>query len=118
MYTRQEDLPYWSTLLPRLAPYLPANLFNQLLTLPEDLEQLDSEAHPGIVRDLLTVTRALEPLHRVLVQYMPRYLNELEPTPGQPHGELLEGTFIFADLTGFTALTELLARQGRLAAMS
>ena len=37
---------------------------------------------------------------------------ELNPTPGLPHGELLEGTFIFADVTGFTALTELLARQG------
>lgn len=113
MYRRQEELPYWSTLLPRLAPYLPASLFNRLLTLPEDLEQLDSEAHPGIVRDLLTVTRTLEPLHRVLVQYMPRYLNELDPTPGQAQGELLEGTFIFADLTGFTALTELLSRQGQ-----
>lgn len=106
------DTLRWSTLLPRLARYLPASLFNQLRTLPENLEQVDGDAFPGAVQDLLQATRTLEPLHRVLVQYMPRYLIELNPTPGEPYGELLEGSFIFADVTGFTALTELLARQG------
>jgi len=109
----QPETTRWSKLLPRLARYLPANLFNQLRTYPENLDQLQDEAAAAAARTLLTVNRTLEPLHRVLVQYMPRYLNELDPTPGQPHGKLLEGSFIFADVTGFTALTELLARQGQ-----
>ncbi|MBI1877487.1 MAG: adenylate/guanylate cyclase domain-containing protein, partial [Chloroflexi bacterium] len=103
----------WPTLLPRLARYLPANLFNQLRQLPEDLEQVDAEQQQFIAAELLKAVRTLDPLHRVLVQYIPRYLLELNPTPGQPHGELLEGSFIFADVTGFTALTELLARHGQ-----
>ncbi len=103
----------WSTLLPRLAHYLPANQFNHLLTLPEQLETFKANEYPHIVEALLQVRKMLHPLHRVLVQYMPRYLIALDPTPGQPHGELLEGSFIFADVTGFTALTELLARQGQ-----
>ncbi len=103
----------WSIFLPRLAPYLPARLFNKLRALPENLGKIDGDEHPDIVTYLLQANRTLEPLHRVLVQYMPRYLNELDPVPGQPYGELLEGSFIWADVTGFTALTELLARQGQ-----
>ncbi len=102
----------WSKLLPRLARYLPANKFNQLRNLPQNLEQLDADQHPTIVNDLLKINRMLDPLHRVLVQYMPRYLIEVDPTPGQPYGEILEGSFIWADVTGFTALTEMLAKQG------
>jgi len=112
MQEPQTTSPRWSALLPRLARYLPADQFNQLRTLPEDLEQLDGDAPPNAARTLLATTRTLEPLHRVLVQYMPRYLIELDPTPGQAHGALIEGSFIFADVTGFTALTELLSRQG------
>jgi predicted ATPase/class 3 adenylate cyclase len=103
----------WSALLPRLARFLPANLFNGLRALPPDLAQADDDQQPAIAAELLKAVRALDPLHRVLIQYMPRYLLERNPEPGQPHGELLEGTFIFADVTGFTALTELLARQGQ-----
>ena len=109
----QAVAPKWSNLRPRLARYLPAGQFNQLRALPDDLEQLKDNAPDHAAGLLLKANRALEPLHRVLVQYMPRYLIELDPRPGQPHGELIEGSFIFADVTGFTALTELLSRQGR-----
>ncbi len=103
----------WSLLLPRLAPYLPAGLFNRLRILPENLEDALPPAQAGPVGALREAVEALESLYRVLVNYLPRYLLELEPRPGQPHGEIIEGSFIFADITGFTALTELLARQGQ-----
>ncbi len=103
----------WSTLQPRLARYLPAELFNRLRALPQNLAEVGPEASADIARELRAAIRALEPLERVLVNYMPRYLLELDPVPGEPHGEILEGSFIFADVTGFTALTELLARQGQ-----
>jgi class 3 adenylate cyclase/tetratricopeptide (TPR) repeat protein len=108
----QTQTPPWSNLLPRLAPYLPAGLFNRLRELSADLEQNDEKTQRQIAQELLAATRALDPLYRVLVHYVPRYQLELDPTAGQPHGELLEGTFVFADVTGFTALTELLSRQG------
>lgn len=103
----------WPILLPRLARYLPAKLYKQLRALPEDLNEIAPDEQQPIAAELLQAVRALDPLHRVLIQYVPRYLLELNPTPGQPNGELLEGSFIFADVTGFTALTELLARRGQ-----
>ncbi len=112
MSKRQPYHVNWSTLWPRLARYLPAQSFNRLRALPEDLNRIGADQQQPIASELLAAVRALDPLHRVLIQYMPRYLLELNPTPGQPHGQLLEGSFIFADVTGFTALTELLARQG------
>jgi class 3 adenylate cyclase/tetratricopeptide (TPR) repeat protein len=113
MNTQQITSVPWSTFLPRLAPYLPAVLFNRLRELSENSGRVDDKgAQRQIARELLAATRALDPLYRVLVHYMPRYQLELDPTPGQPHGELLQGTFVFADVTGFTALTELLSKQG------
>ncbi|MEA3339449.1 MAG: AAA family ATPase, partial [Chloroflexota bacterium] len=56
--------------------------------------------------------RNLDSLHHKLTTYLPRYLLDLAPTPGQPRGELLEGAFIFADVTGFTALTGELSKRG------
>lgn len=103
----------WPILLPRLACYLPAGLYKQLRALPEDLNEIATDQQQGIAAELLQAVRALDPLHRVLIQYVPRYLLELNPTPGQPQGELLEGSFIFADVTGFTPLTELFARRGQ-----
>jgi len=105
--------PVWSTIRPRLARYLPAETFNRLLALPDDLRQLDDAAQRRAAQQLLKANRALEPLRRTLLQYMPRYLIELAPLPGQARGEILSGSFMHADLKGFTALTELLARQGR-----
>ena len=102
----------WAALLPRLAPYLPANLFAQLRELPSDFETATAPSQRRLGRELTRAIRSLEPLHRVLVQYMPRYLLNLELAPGQPHGEMLSGCFLFADVTGFTAMTELLSRHG------
>ncbi|MBN1993214.1 MAG: AAA family ATPase [Anaerolineae bacterium] len=103
----------WVALLPRLARYLPANLFNRLRELPAELDQFDDRrAQRQIALKLVDATRSLDPLYRVLLDYTPHYLLELDPTPGQAYGELLEGTFVFADVTGFTALTELLSKQG------
>lgn len=102
----------WPDLRARLARYLTATLFNRLQQLPQDLTTLEADQVIEVSDALLEATRALNPLHRVLVHYMPRYLLELDPTPNQPHGEILSGSFIFADVSGFTALTELLARAG------
>ncbi|MBN1220769.1 MAG: AAA family ATPase [Anaerolineae bacterium] len=100
-------------LLSRLVRFLPADLCHRLDKLPEDFNCVDDEeTRRQIAAELLTAVRALDPLYRVLVHYMPHYQLELDPTPGQPHGELLAGTFLFADVTGFTALTELLSKQG------
>lgn len=103
----------WLTLKSRLARYLPRDLFKQLCLFPENLEQLGEKVDPQIADQLQETIRTLEPLHRVLIHYMPRYLLDLDPSPGEPHGEILTGSFIHADLKGFTALTELLARQGQ-----
>ena len=103
----------WLTLKSRLARYLPRDLFRQLCLFPENLETFEGRADPQITDRLHEAIRTLEPLHRVLIHYMPRYLLDLDPSPGEPHGEILEGSFIHADLKGFTALTELLAQQGQ-----
>ena len=110
----QERTPskYWIDLLPQLAQYLPANLFNQLREVPSDFELAEKKERRRIGREMVRAVRALEPLQRTLRQYMPRYLLDLDPTPGQPHGEILQGSYLFADVTGFTALTELLSKQG------
>ncbi len=102
----------WPELRKRLTRYLPSTLMSHLRRLPDDLHQLDSEHLSQISNILLEATQTLSPLHRVLVHYMPRYLLELNPTPNQPHGEILSGSFIFADVSGFTALTEMLAKAG------
>jgi class 3 adenylate cyclase/tetratricopeptide (TPR) repeat protein len=87
-------------------------MFDSLRQLPEDLTQLDEDAVRKTTGDLLEANRTLESLHRALTNYTPRYVLNLNPTPGEPRGEIVEGTFIFADMTGFTALTELLAKYG------
>lgn len=113
MSQKQTLSPRWLNLRSRLARYLTADLFNRLRALPDDFGPAGDDAAANIAGELQTAVRDLESLHRVLVNYTPRYLLNLDPEPGQPHGELIEGSFIFADVTGFTALTELLARQGK-----
>ncbi len=61
---------------------------------------------------------ALSTLHSqayLLSTYLPRPLVEAlkrEPIPGRVAGERCEGTLLFADVSGFTALSERLADQG------
>jgi class 3 adenylate cyclase/tetratricopeptide (TPR) repeat protein len=100
----------WVDLLRRLAPLLPADLFAQLRRFP--LMVLSAEEERTLADHLQQAIAALDSLHHTLTTFLPRYLLDLSPTPGQPHGELLEGSFIFADVTGFTALTGELSRRG------
>src|ERR1051325_1659209 len=52
----------------------------------------------------------------VLTAYVPRLVIEwLRRDPNQLHQEL-EGTFVFVDISGFTALSERLARKGKIGA--
>ncbi|MDM8527784.1 adenylate/guanylate cyclase domain-containing protein [Anaerolineales bacterium HSG24] len=110
--TNQPQLTNWPNLRLRLARYLPATLFNHLRQLPDNLDELEPTVLEEATNQLIDAVQALNPLHRVLIQYMPHYLRGVNPTPNQPHGELIEGSFIFADVNGFTALSELLARTG------
>ncbi|MFQ5577554.1 MAG: hypothetical protein ACE5G8_11275, partial [Anaerolineae bacterium] len=87
----------WPAMLPRLARFLPAELFDPLRNFPQHPEQAGESTRRQMARRLLDAIRALEPLHRALVHYMPRYLIDLNPTPGQPRGEILTGSFMHAD---------------------
>jgi class 3 adenylate cyclase len=107
----QAGADLWIHLLRRLAPLLPADLFGKLRDCP-DPAGLSAEATRALADDLQQAIYALGSLHHTLTNFLPRYLLDLAPTPGQPHGELLEGSFIFADVTGFTALTAELSKQG------
>ncbi len=69
-------------------------------------------AERAIADDLQQAITALDSLHHTLVTFLPRYLLDRSPTRGPPHGELLQGSFSFADVTGFTALTGELSKRG------
>ena len=101
----------WVDLLRRLAPLLPADLFARLRVF-SSLAVLSADETRTLSGYLHEAISALDTLHHTLTNFLPRYLLDLSPTPGQPHGELLEGSFIFADVTGFTALTGELSRRG------
>ena len=108
---KQEARTTWVDLLRRLALLLPANLFDRLRASPYPAA-LSTEAERALAGDLQQATHAIGSLYRTLNNYVPRYLLDLSPTPGEPHGELLRGSFIFADVTGFTALTGELSKRG------
>ncbi|MBN1978393.1 MAG: AAA family ATPase [Anaerolineae bacterium] len=101
----------WVDLLRRLAPLLPADLFARLRVF-SSLAVLSADENRTLADYLHEAISALDTLHHTLTTFLPRYLLDLAPKPGQPHGELLEGSFIFADVTGFTALTGELSRRG------
>ncbi len=69
---------------------------------------------------LASVESARSPVDRAtphaLAAYLPRILGDwLTSTPAQTH-RAVEGTLVFADISGFTRLTERLARLGRVGA--
>jgi class 3 adenylate cyclase len=101
----------WVDLLHRLAPLLPADSFAQLRAF-STLTDLSEQGEQSLAACLGEAISALDSLYHTLTTFLPRYLLDLAPRPGQPHGELLEGSFIFADVTGFTALTGELSRRG------
>ncbi len=90
---------------------LPTALFEQLRAAPSPTE-LPAEERRDFADTLQQTINHLGSLHHTLTNFVPRYLLDLSPTPGEPHGELLEGSFIFADVTGFTALTGELSKRG------
>jgi len=96
-----------TALLPRLRTYLPMDL----------AARLDEEAALGdgaIERTevLNEIVSTLYALQHNLGTYLPRSLVLSNPTPGVPRGEWLEGTVLFADVTGFTPLAERLRAMG------
>ncbi|MBN1921744.1 MAG: AAA family ATPase [Anaerolineae bacterium] len=93
------------------AATLPAVLQDYLS--PSLWEQLQAEpTRRGLLLDALT---ALHSFVYLLSTYLPHPLVEAlkrDPAPGQIGGECLEGSLLFADVSGFTALSERLAAQG------
>ncbi len=99
--------PIAETDLDRLRPYLtPA--------------QIDALPPASIWRDSDTAT-TLDQLRKLLdavVTYLPRHLvrvefNRLNDQPTLSGGEFLDGTLLFADISGFTAMSERLSTLGR-----
>jgi class 3 adenylate cyclase len=91
----------------RLATFLPADL---AVRLEQGVSPDDGPAE--WVQLLLQVIHTLNALHHDLGTYLPRPLTLSQPTPGLPRGEFLEGTVLFADVAGFTPLTERLRALG------
>jgi class 3 adenylate cyclase/predicted ATPase len=86
-----------------LQRYLPESLCHTLLEGPG----------PAALQPCLTHLDAL--LHAVST-YLPRYLvNEqlADLRPGQVSGQFRQATLLFADISGFTAMSERLSRQGQ-----
>jgi class 3 adenylate cyclase/predicted ATPase len=58
----------------------------------------------------------LSELLNTVVTHLPRYLVEdilQRLTPGEPSGRFIDGTLLFADISGFTAMSERLSHIGR-----
>ncbi len=89
-----------------LRRYLPAPLAEALqLDLPSPALPL-LEQCLGHLAQLTQSTAAYLPTH--LVERLAR-----DPAPGQADGRFLEGALLFADISGFTAMSEKLTRIGR-----
>lgn len=78
----------------KLARYLPLELLNQL---PER-------------KALAEAIRHLHSMHQTFSSFLPLYLTEDETLFTQDVGFLRDGTFMFADVSGFTALSERLQK--------
>jgi len=92
--------------LDHLRRYLPSALvealqFDLRAPPPRLIEQCQAYLHP-----LLTTTASHLPAY--LVQRVAR-----NPIPGQTGGQFFRGTLLFADISGFTAMSEKLSRVGR-----
>ncbi|MBL8046831.1 MAG: AAA family ATPase, partial [Anaerolineales bacterium] len=89
-----------------LRRYLPASLTEAL--------QFDLQAPPPAL--LQQCVGRLNRLAETTAAYLPADLVARlaeAPTPGQAAGQFVEGTLLFADISGFTAMSEKLSRSGR-----
>jgi class 3 adenylate cyclase/tetratricopeptide (TPR) repeat protein len=87
----------------KLRPYLPPHLANRLT---KDIS----------FDEVLVIAEHIASLRNVLSTYLPRYLVELiteDPTPGQVSGNFRHGAVMFADVSGFTAMSEKLSALGK-----
>lgn len=87
----------------KLRPYLPPHLANRLT---KDIS----------FDEVLVIAEHIVSLRNVLSTYLPRYLVELiteDPTPGQVSGNFRHGAVMFADVSGFTAMSEKLSALGK-----
>jgi len=92
--------------LDHLRTYLPPSLIEAL--------QFDLLSPP--LRLLEQCVTHLSNLLETTRTHLPAYLVEQivhDPTPGQTGGQFFDGTLIFADISGFTAMSERLSRIGR-----
>ncbi|HKZ85152.1 MAG TPA: adenylate/guanylate cyclase domain-containing protein [Anaerolineae bacterium] len=99
------DDPLQTARLPRVdvRAFLPAPL----------VERWGRDADAGARR---AVRESLERLLGALTTYLPRHLLHelmLRPEPGRAHGAFLSSTVLFADVSGFTAMSERLTALGR-----
>ncbi len=98
-----EICAWFQTIQASLQRYLPESLCHALLRDPG----------PAAFQPCVDHLDAL--LHAVST-YLPRYLVDEQlahPCPGQVSGQFRQATLMFADLSGFTAMSEQLSRQGQ-----
>ena len=84
------------TLRASLKRYLPGDLLAQL-------------PHPQALADAI---RRLNSLHQLISSFLPQYIADNEQLYSRDYGDLRSGTFMFADVSGFTALCEMLQQRG------
>lgn len=102
--TRDAAAPETLALPTTLDAYLPENLLLPLY-----------EPHFNR-RAWFSALNHLRTLRYLLSTYVPSYLAQAKlrhPTVGQPSGNWLDGSLLFSDVSGFTALSERLAHQGQ-----
>ena len=83
------------TLYARLKRYLPDDMLDQLP---------DPQAMTAAIR-------RMNSLHQAVSSFLPQYVAENQQFYVEDYGALRPGTFLFADVSGFTALSELLQRE-------
>lgn len=90
----------------RLRLYLPSALCSAL---PDDSTALPSDLDRQCLEQLARL------LESVSTHLPPQLLEQLlsDPVPGRAGGTFIYGTLLFADISGFTAMSERLSRSGR-----
>ena len=89
--------------LDQLRPYLPAHLVRNL------------DAGVDLI-GAMTIAKHLQAVRRESSTYLPRYLVqsiEENPEPGRVNGDFQYGAVLFADVSGFTAMSEKLSVLGK-----